>query len=177
LRNGLLCSARNDVQHSTKLTASPPKLVSLYFDCMSAPVWRIVAITLSSDTMCRPSPCKASEAAAIAFTPPKALRSMQGICTKPPTGSQVMPRWCSMAISAAFSICAFEPPRAAHKPAAAIEEATPTSPGSRPRRPLDGAAWLQPLQRLLQLQPHQPLIRHAASGGLGLVRIHDPLRQ
>jgi hypothetical protein len=35
-------------QHSTKFTASPPRLVSLYFDCMSAPVWRIVATTLSS---------------------------------------------------------------------------------------------------------------------------------
>ena len=31
------------VQHSTKLTASPPSDVSLYFDCMSAPVWGIVA--------------------------------------------------------------------------------------------------------------------------------------
>jgi hypothetical protein len=27
-------------QHSTKFTANPPKLVALYFDCMSAPVWR-----------------------------------------------------------------------------------------------------------------------------------------
>jgi glycerol dehydrogenase len=33
-----------------------------------------------------------------------ALRSMQGICTRPFTGSQVKPRLCSMAISAAFSI-------------------------------------------------------------------------
>ena len=38
-------------------------------------------------------------------------------------------------------------------------------------------AWSQRLQRLLQLQPHQPLIRHAASRGLGLVRIDDRLRQ
>jgi hypothetical protein len=27
-------------QHSTKFAANPPKLVALYFDCMSAPVWR-----------------------------------------------------------------------------------------------------------------------------------------
>ena len=40
-------------QHSTKLTASPPRLVSLYFDCMSAPVWRMVAMTLSSETRWR----------------------------------------------------------------------------------------------------------------------------
>ncbi len=39
-----------------------------------------------------------------------------------------MPRWCSSAISAAFSICAFVPPSAAHNPAAAIAEAEPTSP-------------------------------------------------
>src|SRR5215475_10400723 len=29
-------------QHSMKFTASPPSDVSLYFDCMSAPVWRMV---------------------------------------------------------------------------------------------------------------------------------------
>ena len=33
------------------------------------------------------------------------LRSMQGIWTSPPIGSQVMPRLCSIAISAAFSTC------------------------------------------------------------------------
>ena len=33
-----------------------------------------------------------------------------------------------MAISAAFSICALVPPSAAQRPAAAIDEATPTSP-------------------------------------------------
>jgi hypothetical protein len=47
-----------------KFTASPPKLVSLYFDCMSAPVWRMVAMTLSSEMRWRPSPCSASDAAA-----------------------------------------------------------------------------------------------------------------
>jgi hypothetical protein len=61
-----------------KFTASPPRLVSLYFDCMSAPVWRMVATTLSSETRWRPSPCSASDAAAIALTAPKALRSMHG---------------------------------------------------------------------------------------------------
>ena len=33
-----------------------------------------------------------SEAAVTAFTAPNALRSMQGTCTRPPTGSHVMPR-------------------------------------------------------------------------------------
>ena len=37
-------------QHSTMFTASPPRAVSLYFVCMSAPVSRIVLMTLSSDT-------------------------------------------------------------------------------------------------------------------------------
>ena len=57
-----------------------------------------------------------------------ALRSMHGICTRPPTGSQVRPRLCSMPISAAFSTCSGVPPITAARPAAAIEQATPTSP-------------------------------------------------
>ncbi len=57
-----------------------------------------------------------------------ALRSMQGICTNPPTGSQVSPRLCSMPISAAFSTCRGVPPITAHNPAAAMEHAVPTSP-------------------------------------------------
>ena len=47
----------------------------------------------------------AMRAALIAFTAAIALRSMHGICTRPPTGSQVRPRLCSMPISAAFSTC------------------------------------------------------------------------
>ena len=43
-------------------------------------------------------------------------------------GSQVMPKLCSMAISAACSISSLLPLLAATKPAAAIEHATPTSP-------------------------------------------------
>ncbi|KAG1362921.1 hypothetical protein G6F60_015783 [Rhizopus arrhizus] len=63
-----------------------------------------------------------------AFTAPIAVRSMHGICTRPPIGSQVRPRLCSMPISAAFSTCSTVPPSAAAKPPAAIEHATPTSP-------------------------------------------------
>ena len=48
----------------------------------------------------------ARRAAFTAFTAPNAFRSMHGICTRPFTGSQVSPRWCSIAISAACSICA-----------------------------------------------------------------------
>ncbi len=37
-------------QHSTTFTAKPPREVSLYFECMSLPVARMVSMTLSSDT-------------------------------------------------------------------------------------------------------------------------------
>ena len=95
---------------------------------MSAPVSRMVLITLSRLTKWLPSPRSAMRAALSALTEAIALRSMQGICTRPPTGSQVSPRWCSMPISAAFSTCSGVPPSTAHKAPAAIEQATPTSP-------------------------------------------------
>lgn len=57
-----------------------------------------------------------------------ALRSMQGTCTSPQTGSQVNPRWCSSPISAAYSICAGVPPNNWQAAAAAMAQATPTSP-------------------------------------------------
>ncbi len=110
------------------LTASPPRAVSLYLVCMSAPVSRMVLMTLSRLTWCVPSPRSAMRAALMALTDAIALRSMHGICTRPPTGSQVRPRWCSMPISAAFSTCSGVPPITAARPAAAMEQATPTSP-------------------------------------------------
>ncbi len=51
-----------------------------------------------------------------------------GICTKPQTGSQVSPKWCSNPISAAYSICAGVPPNNWAAAAAAMAQATPTSP-------------------------------------------------
>ena len=47
--------------------------------------------------MCTPSPRSAIRAALIALSDAIALRSMHGICTSPPTGSQVSPRLCSIA--------------------------------------------------------------------------------
>ena len=67
-------------------------------------------------------------AALIALMAAIALRSMQGICTRPPIGSQVSPRLCSMPISAAFSTWRGVPPITSASPPAAIEQATPTSP-------------------------------------------------
>ena len=63
-------------QHSTMFTASPPRAVSLYFVIMSAPVSRIVLMTLSRLTWCVPSPRSAMRAALIAFTDAIALRSI-----------------------------------------------------------------------------------------------------
>jgi hypothetical protein len=39
-------------QHSTALTAKPPREVSLYLSCISAPVSRMVRITRSSEIKC-----------------------------------------------------------------------------------------------------------------------------
>ena len=56
-----------------------------------------------------------------------AFSSIQGICTRPQMGSQVRPRWCSMATSAAYStwsrFCLYSSARAA----AAMEQAVPIS--------------------------------------------------
>src|SRR5690606_16494223 len=76
-------------QHSMMFTASPPRAVSLYLTDMSAPVSFIVLMTLSRDTLCEPSPRSAIRAAVTALTAAMPLRSMHGICTRPPTGSQV----------------------------------------------------------------------------------------
>src|ERR1700730_18283899 len=91
--HALRCShAAADCQHSGTLTANPPREVSRYFECISRPVCRIVSTAWSRETRWVPSPCSAREAALIALTAPKALRSMHGICTNPPIGSHVIPR-------------------------------------------------------------------------------------
>src|SRR5699024_3318453 len=54
-------------QHSTTLTARPPSAASLYFEDISAPVWRIVSITSSRLTRCWPSPHSAIRAALMAL--------------------------------------------------------------------------------------------------------------
>ena len=74
--------------------------------------------------------------ALMALTAPMALRSMHGTCTCPPTGSQVRPRLCSMPISAAMHTCSGVPPMISVSPAAAIEQATPTSPWQPTSAPL-----------------------------------------
>ncbi len=115
----------------TMLTATlmaTPCEVSLYLVCMSAPAARMVSMTWSRVTRWMPSPRNAIRAALTALPAEIALRSMQGICTSPAMGSQVRPRLCSMAISAAFSTCRGVPPRISANPAAATAAAEPTSP-------------------------------------------------
>src|SRR3546814_5493307 len=75
-------------QHSTTLTASPPFDVSLYLSRISRPVWSIVAITVSRLTTWVPSPIIAMRLASMALMAPIALRSMQGIWTRPPMRSE-----------------------------------------------------------------------------------------
>ena len=50
-------------QHSVRLIARPPSDVSLYFDSISVPVWRMVSIAASRGTKWVPSPFSAREAA------------------------------------------------------------------------------------------------------------------
>src|SRR5262245_19378819 len=91
-------------QHSTTDCASPASLVSLYLPFMSFAVSANATIVSSRFTRCLDAISLVAIMKAVqAFTAPKAHRSMQGTCTKPATGSQVIPRWCSKADSAAFS--------------------------------------------------------------------------
>src|SRR5690606_8448467 len=115
-------------QHSTTLTARPPIAASLYFEDMSAPVWRIVSITSSRLARCWPSPHSAMREALMALPAAIALRSMHGLCTNPPIGPHVRPRLCSMAISAALSTCSGAPPSPSASPAAALGDPTPAPP-------------------------------------------------
>src|SRR6185437_12133053 len=83
-------------QHSLRLmgncTARPPSAVSLYLWFISSAVSHIVFTTASREMRAFSGLlCRASWEAVIAFIAPIVLRSMQGTCTSPPTGSQVRP--------------------------------------------------------------------------------------
>lgn len=107
--------------------ASPPSEVSRYAQAISRPVSRMVTITESSDIFLVPDKKFDILAAFIARIAATALRSMHGICTSPPIGSQVSPRWCSMAISAAYSIWRRSLPSSSDRADAAIAHAVPIS--------------------------------------------------
>ena len=95
---------------------------------MSCAVCHMVLMTVSSGILASAgSLASASVDAVIALTAPIVFRSMQGICTSPATGSQVRPRWCSSAISAAMATWPGEPPRHWVRPAAAMALETPIS--------------------------------------------------
>src|SRR3954470_18120317 len=91
-------------QHSTTDTARPPSDVSLYLAFISFAVSAMAATVVSKSTR------RFTGISLLAimnpvqdFTAPKAQRSMQGTCTKPATGSHVIPRWCSSDDSAEFA--------------------------------------------------------------------------
>src|SRR5215469_1158214 len=82
-------------QHRVTDSASPPSEVSLYFGFMSLAVIAIAVTVLSKSTRRLAGISLLAIMYPVhALTAPYAQRSMQGICTKPATGSQVMPRWC-----------------------------------------------------------------------------------
>src|SRR5215510_11595816 len=95
---------RSPAQQSVTETARPPSDVSLYFEFISLAVSAIAATVVSKSTR------RLAGISLLAImkpvhdlTAPYAHRSMHGTCTKPATGSQVMPRWCSSDDSAAFA--------------------------------------------------------------------------
>ena len=128
---------------------------------MSRPVSRMVLMTLSRRTRCVPSPRRAMRAALIALTAPIALRSMHGICTRPPIGSQVRPRLCSMPISAAFSTCWIDAAERGDSAPAAIEQATPTSPWQPTSAPeIDAfSLYRMPIAPAVSRKSMTPLVR------------------
>lgn len=89
--------------HLTTLTASPLRAVSLYLWFMSAPVSRMVAMTWSSERCWLPFAPERHSRGVDRFHCTDRVAFDAGTRTRPATGSQVSPRWCSSAISAAFS--------------------------------------------------------------------------
>ena len=125
-------SRRPAAQHSTTLRASPPSRRLLVLGRhVGARLAHRLDRGVERDVVLTRRRASAIRAALIALTRPIALRSMHGICTSPPTGSQVSPRWCSIPISAAFSTCAGRP--AEHR------RQRPRRPSSTRRRPRPGS--------------------------------------
>src|SRR3954447_9595213 len=115
-------------QHSTTETARPPSDVSLYFEFISFAVSAMAVTVVSKSTR------RFAGISLLAimkpvhdFTAPNAQRSMHGSCTKPATGSHVIPRWCSSADEAPFAAISGVESWACAMAAAPIADATPIS--------------------------------------------------
>ena len=92
---------REFVRYATLLGMAAPAAYAFAAKVTGAP---LVAPAAAQGTLPKGGTLRiAMRCALIALTAPIALRSMHGICTRPPIGSQVRPRLCSMPISAAFS--------------------------------------------------------------------------
>ena len=72
-------------------------------------------------------PARAISAAVKAMAMPETLRLIQGISTRPATGSHTSPSWFLMAMAQAWADWAGVPPHSSTRAAAAIAEAEPHS--------------------------------------------------
>ena len=111
------------------LTARPPLAVSLYLRFMSMPVCRIVSITLSRLTLPSPLPVSASRAALIALTAPHRVALDAGHLDQAADGIAGQPEVVLHPdLGRRPRPAPGVPPISSASPAAAIEQATPTSP-------------------------------------------------
>ena len=106
--------------------ARPPMPVSRRSLLIALPTSAIASMT-SSAGMCPTTPANAMSAAETAFMAPMTLRLMQGISTRPATGSQTRPSRFVSAMANASAHCSAVPPLMSTSAAAAMPLAAPTS--------------------------------------------------
>ena len=94
-----------EIDKAINMMINGTNICKINFSSMSLPVRYMVATTSSNEILRLAYRKRDRLTELMARMAATALRSMQGICTRPFTGSQVRPRLCSMAISAAYSIC------------------------------------------------------------------------
>ena len=101
---------------------------------MASPTFFMAQIT-SSAGMALPMPARLSSAATKAPATPAALRLMQGISTRPATGSHTRPRIFFSAMATASATCRGVPPQSSVMAAAAMAAALPHSAWQPPWAP------------------------------------------
>ena len=106
--------------------ASPPSAVSFSALHMLSPT-DFIAWIHSSTGILLSIPARAISAAVKAMDTPETLRLIQGIYTKPATGSHTSPSWFLMAMAQAWPAWVGVPPHSSTRAAAAMEEAEPHS--------------------------------------------------
>src|SRR4029453_4248123 len=115
-------------QQRVSETARPPSEVSLYLLFISfAVIANACTVESKSTRRLAGISFEARRYPVQDLTAPNAQRSIHGIWTKPATGSQVIPRWCSSAPSAALATTCGGASWACATIAAPIADATPIS--------------------------------------------------